>query len=41
MTAQEKEAQIMSEIRSNNAKYENKFETSFFGNIFGFSIRTN
>lgn len=41
LTAQEKEAKIMQEIRSNNAKFESKFETSFFGNIFGFAVRTN
>lgn len=41
LTAQEKEAQIMNEIRSANVKFEPKFETSFFGNIFGFAVRTN
>ncbi|EGV65417.1 hypothetical protein CANTEDRAFT_102954 [Yamadazyma tenuis ATCC 10573] len=41
LTAQEKEAQIMSEIRASAVKFEPKFETSFFGNIFGFSVRTN
>lgn len=40
ITAQEKEAMIMNEIRSNMVKYEPKFEGSFLGNIFGFSIRT-
>lgn len=41
LTAPEKEAQIMKEIRSASVKYEPKFETKFFGNIFGFSIRSN
>lgn len=41
MTAQEKEAKIMTEIRSSNIKYEPKFETSFLGNFFGFSTRKN
>lgn len=41
LTAQQKEAQIMNEIRSNSVKFEPKFETSFFGNFFGFSVRSN
>lgn len=40
MTAQEKEAAIMNEIRSASTKFEPKFEGSFFGNIFGFAIRS-
>ncbi|KAK6197539.1 uncharacterized protein RJT21DRAFT_123360 [Scheffersomyces amazonensis] len=39
-TAAEKEAQIMKEIRANNAKYESKFQGSFFGDIFGFAVKT-
>lgn len=41
MTAQEKEAQIMAEIRLNNVKYESKFETTFFGQFFGIAFRSN
>ncbi len=41
LTAPEKEAMIMKEIRSNSVKYDSKFEGSFFGNIFGFSIRSS
>lgn len=41
VSAQEKEQQIMQEIRASQVKFEPKFETSFFGNIFGFQIRTN
>ncbi|KAK6463715.1 hypothetical protein DFJ63DRAFT_318757 [Scheffersomyces coipomensis] len=39
-TAAEKEAQIMKEIRANNAKFESKFQGSFLGEVFGFAIRT-
>ncbi|ODV77958.1 uncharacterized protein CANTADRAFT_91403 [Suhomyces tanzawaensis NRRL Y-17324] len=41
MTAAEKEAQIMKEIRANNLKYEPKFEGSFFGELFGFAVLKN
>lgn len=40
MTAQEKEAAIMNEIRSNNVKYEPKFQGSIFGEIFGFAVKS-
>lgn len=40
MTAQEKEAQIMKEIRANNVKYESKFEGSFLGQVFGFAVKS-
>lgn len=40
MTAQEKEAQIMQEIRANSQKYEPKFEGRFFGQIFGFAVKS-
>ncbi|CUM68400.1 uncharacterized protein PRCAT00006123001 [Priceomyces carsonii] len=40
MTAQEKEAQIMKEIRASTIQFEKKFETSFLGNFFGFSIKS-
>lgn len=39
LTAAQKEQQIMQEIRNNAIKYENKFEGSFLGEIFGFAIR--
>ncbi|RCK63184.1 hypothetical protein Cantr_09708 [Candida viswanathii] len=39
MTAAEKEQQIMQEIRNNAVKYENKFEGSFLGDIFTFSVK--
>lgn len=39
ITAQEKEAAIMNEIRSNSVKYESKFEGSFFGDFFGFNVK--
>ena len=39
MTAQEKEAQIMSEIRSQSVKYESKYEGSFLGELFGISFK--
>ncbi|KAM3119188.1 hypothetical protein RJF_2784 [Candidozyma auris] len=41
MTAEQKEAQIMNEIRKNNAKFEPRFETTFFGNFFGIAFKTN
>ncbi|KAG2734966.1 hypothetical protein G9P44_001180 [Scheffersomyces stipitis] len=41
MTAQEKEAQIMKEIRANNVKYESKFEGSFLGQVFGFAVKSD
>ncbi|KAM9893474.1 hypothetical protein OXX79_009318 [Metschnikowia pulcherrima] len=41
MTAQEKEAQIMAEIRSNTVKFTPKYETTFFGNFFGFGFKSN
>lgn len=40
MTAQEKEAQIMAEIRLNNVKYEPKFEATFLGNFFEIAFRS-
>ncbi|CAH2352965.1 hypothetical protein CLIB1423_08S04874 [[Candida] railenensis] len=40
MTAQEKEAQIMQEIRASQVKFEPKFETTFLGQIFGISFKT-
>ncbi|CAK7896907.1 hypothetical protein CAAN1_04S04918 [[Candida] anglica] len=40
MTAQEKEALIMKEIRASSVKYEPKFEGSFLGNIFGIAFKT-
>ncbi|MCP8716612.1 MAG: hypothetical protein M5E90_04245 [Asgard group archaeon] len=39
MTAAEKEQQIMQEIRNNAVKYENKFEGSFLGDFFSFSVK--
>ncbi|CCG20559.1 hypothetical protein CORT_0A01680 [Candida orthopsilosis Co 90-125] len=39
MTATEKEAQIMADIKANARKFENKFEGSFLGDYFGFAIR--
>lgn len=39
MTAAEKEAQIMQEIRANAKKFDTKFEGSFFGEFFGFAIK--
>ena len=41
MTAAEKEAKIMNEIRASAATFEPKFLGSFFGELFGFSVRTN
>lgn len=41
MTAQEKEAQIMAEIRLNTVKFTPKYETTFFGNFFGFGFKSN
>lgn len=41
LTAPEKEAAIMKEIRSNSVKYQPKFEGSFFGDIFGFAIKSS
>lgn len=41
MTAQEKEARIMQEIRLSAVKFEPKFETTFFGNFFGVGFKTN
>lgn len=41
ITAQEKEATIMAEIRKNATKFEPKFETTFFGNFFGIAFKTN
>jgi hypothetical protein len=41
MTATEKEAQIMKEIRANSVKFEPKFEGSFFGQLFGFAVKTS
>lgn len=39
MTAQEKEAQIMKEIRASAVKYEPKFQGSFLGDIFGIAFK--
>lgn len=41
MTAQEKEAAIMNEIRASSATFEPKFQGSFLGEIFGFAIKTS
>lgn len=41
LTAQEKEANIMAEIRKNVTKFEPKFETTLFGNFFGIGFRSN
>jgi hypothetical protein len=41
LTGAEKEAQIMKEIRLNQTKYETKFAGSFFGELFGFAIKSN
>lgn len=41
MTAQEKEAQIMAEIRLNTVKFTPKYETTFLGNFFGFGFKSN
>lgn len=39
LTAPEKEAMIMKEIRSNKVNYEKKFGGSFLGNFFDFAIK--
>lgn len=41
ITAAEKEAMIMKDIRASSVKYEPKFEFSIFGTMFGFAVRTN
>lgn len=41
MTAQEKEASIMAEIRNSATKFEPKYETTFFGNFFGIAFKSN
>lgn len=39
MTAQQKEAQIWKEIRSNRNKFESRYEGSFFGDFFGIAFK--
>lgn len=39
MTAQEKEARIMADIRLSAVKFDSKFETTFFGNFFGIAFK--
>lgn len=39
--AQEKENAIMQEIRANAPKFEDKFQGTFFGEVFGISVKTN
>lgn len=41
LTAEQKEARIMQEIRLNAVQFEPKFETTFFGNFFGLSFKSN
>lgn len=39
MTAEQKEAQIMKEIRSNTTKFEPRYEGTFFGDFFGIAFK--
>jgi hypothetical protein len=39
LTGREKEEQIMKEIRSNQVKFQTKFEGSLFGQFFGFATK--
>lgn len=41
LTAQEKEALIMSEIKNANVKFEPRYQGSFLGDFFGLSVRSN
>lgn len=41
ITAQEKEARIMAEIRLSQTTFEPKFETTFLGQVFGISFKSS